>query len=297
MNIFKKDRKVEPFVYRPTKEAEAETLRRTKLREEKNRIKFGVREASDDMKWKVILALSIAVPSGISIKLDLDEAAAIFDAARTANNKFIGMSDSEIVSYCDGLNEASLTGMVSLVHGRYFENIVAESTGGILHEAKNHPDTDILLNGKEVSIKSNDDTADGIIDFTVLSPQDLGLDDKALYERTYEVMDGDIVNVGESLIDGGLGLGTVATLTAIGSSVEEWEKLSDYDKTKVRAVWIGAKTTGKASIGTVKSAWSLIKLTGNGLFSVMKYTNEHMDSYNDKVHRIKRVKNDYNIKW
>ena len=264
-----------------------EILRCSNLRKE-NRIEFDVKEASDETQWKILLALGMTVPAGISIKLDLDEAAAIFDAARTANSKFTGMSDSEILSYCDGLSEASLTGMVSLIHGRYFENIVAQSTGGILHEAKNHPDTDMLLSGGEVSIKSNDDTADSIIDFTVLSPQDLGLDDKELYERTHEVIDGDIINVGEALFDGVAGLGVVATFTAIGSSVEEWEKLSDYDKTKSRAAWIGAKTTSKAGVGTAKSAWSLAKLTGSGLHSFMKYGRDQME---------KRNKNDFHVRW
>jgi hypothetical protein len=155
-------------------------------------------------------------------------------------------------------------GMVNLVHGRYFENMVADATGGMLFEAKNHPDTDMVLEGTEYSIKSNDATADSITEFDTYSPQDLGLDDAELRERTMEVMDGDIIDVTDVLLSGAVGFGTMATLQAVGEGAQEWKALEEWEKTKTKAAVIGTKVTAKAAVGTAKSTWGLLKLLGKG---------------------------------
>ncbi len=213
----------------------------------------------------ILAILSGVISTGVSISSDLEESNTIFDAAREANNRFEFMSNDEIISYCQGLTDTQLNGMVSLVHGRYFENIVAEETGGTLFESHTHANTDIMINGTEISIKSNDTTADGIIEFETLSPKDLGMDDAELIERTAEVMDGDIIDATDALISGTVGFGTMAMLQAVGKSIEEWEALSEYDKTNMRAAWLGTKATGRVAVGTAKSTWSLLKLAGKGM--------------------------------
>jgi hypothetical protein len=122
----------------------------------------------------------------------------------------------------------------------------------------------MVLNGTEYSIKSNDATADGITEFDTYSPQDLGLDDAELRERTMEVMDGDIIDVTDALLSGAVGFGTMATLQAVGEGAQEWEDLAEWEKTKTKAAVIGTKVTAKAAVGTAKSTWGFLKLLGKG---------------------------------
>ncbi len=216
------------------------------------------------LKENTLSVLTGGIFAGTSITTDMNEADAIFESARTANSTFSNMSDSQIVDYCNGLEPEQLNGMLSLVHGRHFENLVAESTGGILFEAKNHPDTDMIFNGTEYSIKSNDATADGISDFDTYSPHDFGWDDAELRDSTSEVLDGDIIDVTDALLSGALGFGTISTLQALGEGAQEWEDLAEWEKTKTKAAIVGTKTVGKAAASTAKSTWCLLKLLGKG---------------------------------
>ncbi len=216
-------------------------------------------------RMNTLATLTGGFVAGASMSVDIQEADAIFEAARTANSTFENMSDSQIIDYCSALDSSQLTGMVSLVHGRHFENIVSEATGGILFEAKNHADTDMILNGAEYSIKSNDATADSIAEFDTYSPQDLGLDDEELMNRTTDVLDGDIIDATDAIISGAVGFGTMATLQAVGEGADEWESLEEWEKTKGKAAWVGTKTVGKAGVGTAKSTWGLLKLAGRGI--------------------------------
>ncbi len=217
------------------------------------------------LKENTLSVLTGGAFAGTSIATNMNEADAIFESARTANSTFANMSDSQIVNYCNGLEAEQLSGMVSLVHGRHFENLVAESTGGILFEAKNHPDTDMIFNGTEYSIKSNDTTANGITEFDTYSPQDFGWDDTDLRDRTTEVLDGDIIDASDAILSGAIGFGTIATLQALGEGAEEWDNLAEYEKSKTKAAVIGTKTAGKAAVGTAKSTWGLLKIIGKGV--------------------------------
>ena len=216
-------------------------------------------------RMNTLAVLTGGASASASMIIDTQEADAIFEAARTANGNFTNMSDSQIVDYCSNLDTDQLTGMVSLVHGRHFENLVSDATGGVLFDAKNHPDTDMTLDGTEYSIKSNDSTADGITEFDTYSPQDLGMDDKELIDRTSEVLDGDIIDASDAIISGAIGFGTMATLQAVGEGAEEWENLNDWEKTKTKAAWVGTKTVGKAGVGTAKSTLALGKLGWKGI--------------------------------
>ena len=216
-------------------------------------------------KMNALAVLTGGTSAGANMLVDHQEAKDIFEAARTANSKFLNMSDSQIIDYCNNLDLDQLTGMISLVHGRHFENLVSEATGGVLFDVKNHPDTDMIINGTEYSIKSNDVTADNITEFDTYSPQDLGLDDNDLRDRTYEVLDGDIIDVTDAILSGAVGFGTMATIQAVGEGTYEWVNLQEWEKTKGKAALLGGKTVVKAGAGTVKGTWRLIKLAGKGL--------------------------------
>lgn len=237
-----------------------------------------------------LAVLTGGASTSASMMVDVKEADAIFEAARTANGNFANMSDSQIVDYCSSLDSDQLTGMVSLVHGRHFENMVSEATGGVLFDAKNHPDTDMILDGTEYSIKSNDATADSIAEFETYSPQDLGHDDKELIDRTSEVLDGDIIDATDAIISGAAGFGTIATLQAVGEGAEEWENLEEGEKTKGKAALVGTKTVGKAGIGTAKSTWALMKLAGKGVKAGYKAHKQFKDDGG-----YEKLKKDMNI--
>ncbi len=222
------------------------------------------------LKINTLSVLTGGVSAGASMAMDIKDADAVFESARTANSMFAHMSDSQIVDYCNTLEPEQLMGMVNLVHGRHFENIVADATGGELFEAKNHPDTDMVLDGTEYSIKSHDATADSITEFETFSPQDLGLDDADLRDETAEILEGDIIDISDALFNGALGFGTMATLQALGEGAEEWGDLAEYEKTKIKAALIGTKTVGNAAVGTAKSALNVLKLLGKGSKEIYK---------------------------
>ena len=236
------------------------------MREIKNKMNI----LKSKLKINTLSILTGGITAGTSMTIDIKESDAIFESARTANGMFANMSDSQIVDYCNTLEPEQLMGMVNLVHGRHFENMVSDATGGILFEAKNHPDTDMILNGTEYSIKSHDATADSITEFDTYSPQDFGLDDADLRDKTIEVLDGDIIDVTDAILSGAFGLGAIATLQALGEGANEWEDLANYEKTKIKAAVIGTKTVGKATVGTAKSAWGLLKLVGKGSKEIYK---------------------------
>jgi len=89
-------------------------------------------------------------------------------------------------------------------------------------------------------------------------------------DRTVEVLDGDIIDATDAILSGAIGFGTMATLQALGEGADEWENLANYEKTKIKAAVIGTKTVGKATVGTAKSAWSLLKIVGKGSKEIYK---------------------------
>ncbi|MEY8240631.1 MAG: hypothetical protein RPT25_09825 [Cycloclasticus sp.] len=83
----------------------------------------------------------------------------VYDALREVNSNFANMSDTEIWFEALAMSDASLQGLQNLTKGRYFENLVAENTGGELFETFNHPGTDMMLGGVEVQLKATDSVA------------------------------------------------------------------------------------------------------------------------------------------
>lgn len=82
--------------------------------------------------------------------------AGVYDALREVNGSFSGLSDIEIWFETLAMSGSGLQGLVSLTKGRYFENLVAEDTGGVLFENFNHPDTDMMLDGVAYQLKATD---------------------------------------------------------------------------------------------------------------------------------------------
>ena len=118
------------------------------------------------------------------------EIARVFDSARIANSNLADMSNQEITDYMSGLEPEQVVGMVSLVKGRYFEEYVAETTGGILFEAKNHPDVDITIDGVDIQLKSGSFSVTDTNDFIVHTPSDYGLTEQYISTVNHDVLMG-----------------------------------------------------------------------------------------------------------
>jgi hypothetical protein len=92
----------------------------------------------------------------ISITDDLYTANYVYDSLRAVNDNFEDMSNTEIWWETLWMSPESHAGLVSLTKGAYFEQLVANDTGGELFEHFNNPSTDITTDGIEMQIKVTD---------------------------------------------------------------------------------------------------------------------------------------------
>ncbi len=92
----------------------------------------------------------------VSITDDLYTANQVYDSLRAVNGNFENMSNSEIWWETLWMSPESHAGLVSLTKGAYFEQLVANDTGGELFEHFNNPGTDITIDGIEMQIKATD---------------------------------------------------------------------------------------------------------------------------------------------
>lgn len=92
----------------------------------------------------------------VSITGDLYTANHVYDSLRAVNGNFEDMSNTEIWWETLWMSPESHAGLVSLTKGAYFEQLVANDTGGELFEHFNNPGTDITIDGIEMQIKATD---------------------------------------------------------------------------------------------------------------------------------------------
>jgi len=205
---------------------------------------------------------------GSSVLSDLYEADALYDSLRKVNSNFIEMSNSEIWFETLLMEEEKLLGMANLAKGAYFEELVAEETGGVLHENFNYEDTDIVIDGEEVQLKATDSSSyiNSIDeDIKVMSTSevafktdviDSGISNSEITDLTDAALGGSVVDVGEGVTDallfGAAGLGTFGTIRGIDCGMTEYERTQDMEK----SVEIGAKV---AIVGTAQGIYN----TGN----------------------------------
>lgn len=134
----------------------SESLSRELINKNFSRLTDSQKEAikSDDILMHTFYAsiFTSALGSGVS-HLSLS---GVYDALREVNGNFESLSGIEIWFESLAMNDTSLQGLINLTKGRYFENLVAEDTGGVLFENFNHPDTDMMLDGVEFQLKATD---------------------------------------------------------------------------------------------------------------------------------------------
>ena len=213
----------------------------------------------------ILSALSIPV----SAWQDISQAGEVYDALRSVNGNFEGMSDSEIWLQTLAMEPESLAGLASLTKGALFEAHVAESTGGTLHEHFNTPDTDITIDGMAFQVKATDSA--GYIesvdpDIPVIATSEVavetgaidgGMTNADLESATDLAAGGSVVDFPDTAMDavvGGLSaLGIFATLRGINHAIDRYRE--GIDKAEAIEEGIGVAVTG-----TVKATVDLAEM-------------------------------------
>jgi hypothetical protein len=171
------------------------------------------------------------------------------------------MSDSEIWWETLTMSSESLAGLTNLTKGAYFEQLVAENTGGQLFDHFNNPDTDIIIDGVEFQIKATDNisyikTVDDNIPIIATSEiaEKLGIinggySNEEITNSVELAFGGTVLDLNDTAIDAVLtgvsGLGILATIKGINHA----QKKFDEGLEGIEAIFEGA---GVAIIGTAK---------------------------------------------
>ena len=198
----------------------------------------------------------------ISAWADFSRAGNVFDALRRVNGNYAELSDSEIWVNCLLLPSDSLVGLISLTKGAYFETLVADTTGGVLFENFNHPDTDIVIDGIAFQLKATDSVtyvnsvADGIPIIAtsevaqVTDAFDVGIENVEIQQVTELALGGSIIDFHDTAVDAVLtgvgGLGILATIRGIHHAAKQFKSGVDGEVAIAEGVEV-------AVVGTVKS--------------------------------------------
>lgn len=217
----------------------------------------------------VLSALSVP----ISAWQDISQAGEVYDALRSVNGNFEGMSDSYIWLQTLAMEPESLAGLASLTKGALFEAYVAESTGGTLHEHFNTPDTDIVIDGMEFQVKTTGssgyiESVDPNIPIIATSEFaaetgaiDGGMTNADLDSATNLALGGSVVDFPDTAMDaviGGLsGLGIFATFRGINHAIDRHRE--GIDKAEAIEEGIGVAVTGtmKATVDIAEMGYKV----------------------------------------
>ncbi|EAQ96109.2 hypothetical protein [Congregibacter litoralis] len=205
----------------------------------------------------------------VSIWNDLTNAGSVYDALRSVNVNFQGMSDSEIWWETMFMQTESLAGLVALTKGAYFEKIVASNTGGELFEHFNNPTTDITIDGIEFQIKATNSLSYvesvpdhiPVIATTEVAEQtgaiDGGVSNEELTRSVELAVGGSVVDAADSAADAIIsGLGGMGLFASI-AGIDHFAKQVEHGGDKVEAAFEGF---GVAITGTAKASVDLAEL-------------------------------------
>ncbi|WOX05961.1 hypothetical protein [Microbulbifer pacificus] len=245
--------------------------------------------------------LAFLMGFGVQAAVNAYQAGGVYDAFRRVNPAYVNESDTEI--WWDmvmlGLSDpAAMTGMVNLVKGAYFEQLVAQESGGVLHADFNHPETDITIDGIEYQLKATDsaDYVDSVNpDIPVISTHevaaqtdtiDSGISNEHLDETTESALGGDILDVADALETGvSIAAGTIGFipvmhgLVRMGQVLEQNNPKATDDLTYhldswFEAVVTGAETTLEVFLQRLPYVWdfllSIIRVPLNVLHAIFK---------------------------
>tara|TARA_Y100001956_G_C4129312_1_gene192502 strand:+ start:6060 stop:7346 length:1287 start_codon:yes stop_codon:yes gene_type:complete len=214
----------------------------------------------------------LSVP--VSIAGDLYASNAVFDALRSVNGNFSELSNSEIWWETLWMSSESLTGLVSLTKGAYFEQLVASDTGGELFPDFNHPDTDITINGIEYQLKATDsaayiNTVDE--DITVIATSevadldgviDSGYSNEELTNTVEIAINGNAIDAQDTAVDAilsGVGtLGIFATIKGINHAQAKYDKGVEAEEAIFEGLGVAVEATAKGLVDTAEMASKVV---------------------------------------
>jgi hypothetical protein len=214
----------------------------------------------------------LSVP--VSITCDIYSSDAVFDALRAVNSNFSELSNSDIWWETLWMSPKSLTGLVSLTKGAYFEQLVASDTGGELFPEFNHPDTDIIIEGIEYQLKATDSeayirTVEEDISIIATSEVadindviDSGYSDKELSNTVEIALNGNIFDSQDTATDAilsGVGtLGIFATIKGINHAQAQYDKGVTAEEAVFEGLGLAVEGTVKGLVDTAEMASKVV---------------------------------------
>ncbi len=215
---------------------------------------------------------ALSVP--VSAWSDVQEAGEIYDVLRGVNSNFEGMTDAEVWWETLFLPGESLAGLASLTKGAYFEQLVANDTGGQLFEHFNNPDTDIVIDGVAYQLKATNSesyilSVDESIPVIATSEValstgaiDSGISNNDISDVVDNALGGTVLDVGDTTVDAILsglgGLGLFATLEGINHATKKYEKNGDVEEAIFEGAGVAIEGTAKALVGTAEMSYKIL---------------------------------------
>ena len=225
----------------------------------------------DTIARDALILAALSVP--VSAWQDISQAGEVYDALRSVNGNFEGMSDSEIWLQTLAMEPESLAGLASLTKGALFEAYVAESTGGTLHEHFNTPDTDIVIDGMEFQLKATDSVAYiasvapeiPVIATSEVAAETGAVDGGVMNADLDSAMDlalgGSVVDFPDAALDaviGGFGgLGIFATLKGINHAIDRHREGIDKAEAIEEGIGVAVAGTLKATVDIAEMSYKV----------------------------------------
>ncbi|MDO6729869.1 hypothetical protein Q4577_07550 [Marinovum sp. 2_MG-2023] len=225
----------------------------------------------DALAQHALMLGALSLP--VSAWNDVAQANAVFDALRSVNGNYAGLTDFEIWLQCLTMPSESLVGLTALTKGALFESHVADATGGTLHAHFNTPDTDIVVDGVAYQIKATDSVAyiesvDPAIPVIATSEVaeatgaiDGGISNVELDTAASLALGGTVIDVADAGADAVLsglgGLGILASLRGINHAIDQHR--AGMDKAEAIEEGIGVAITGslKATVDLAEMGYKV----------------------------------------
>lgn len=254
------------------------------------------REQDNELPLKAALWLSaLSVP--VSLWDDFTTAGNIYDALRSVNGNYAGMSDAEIWLETLFLPAEQLAGLASLTKGAYFEQLVAADTGGTLFEHFNNPGTDIIIDGQAFQLKATASAAyvnSVDADIPVIATSEVAEQTRAIdsgysnieLEHSVDLtLGGSVVDVKDTAIDALLagvgGLGFFATIHGINHAGERYKNGGDGVEALFEGAGVAIEGTARALVGTAELGYKVLsskpsRFIGRTLLAGLKKLDDKM---------------------
>lgn len=214
----------------------------------------------------------LSVP--LSLWDDFTTAGNIYDALRSVNGNYAGMSDAEIWLETLFMPSESLVGLTSLAKGAYFEKLVAADTGGALFEHFNNPGTDIVIDGVAYQLKATSSTAyvnSVDADIPVIATSEVAEQTRAIdsgfsnieLENSVDLaLGGSVVDTEDTVLDALLsgvgGLGLFATIQGINHAAEYYENGGDGVEALFAGAGVAIEGSARALVGTAELGYKVL---------------------------------------